>query len=217
MPPSTSLTDALSRYELELDDNHVLQLERYCQLVWDWNRRLNLTRHTNYDTFVARDLIDSVALAGQLEPEETILDVGTGGGVPGGVLAILRPDLQVSLCDSVGKKARAVEAIVGELGESVPVHHARAELLLAETAYSTLVARAVGPMDKVLRWLKPHWNSIGRLLLVKGPRWVEERRVARHRGLLNDLQLRRVAEYAMPDTESTSVVLQLWPKMSGGQ
>ena len=61
-------------------------------------------------------MVDSYELSKLLEQGERVLDVGTGGGVPGIVLAILRPDLVVSLCDSTQKKARAVEAIVADLG-----------------------------------------------------------------------------------------------------
>ena len=59
-----------------------------------------------------RDLLDSYQLAKLLKPNEEILDLGTGGGVPGILVAILRPDLDVSLCDSVAKKAKVAESIV---------------------------------------------------------------------------------------------------------
>ena len=104
-----------------------------------------------------------------------MLDVGTGGGVPGVVLAILRPDLTVSLCESTQKKARAVEAMVGELGLPIPVFATRAEEVLEITTFDTLVARALAPLHKVLTWLRPHWDAFDRLLLIKGPSWVEER------------------------------------------
>ena len=84
-------------------------LERYCELLWEWNEKINLTRHTDYEKFVARDLVDSLAFAEFLEPGEKVLDVGSGGGVPGVVLAIVRPDLKVSLADSVGKKAKVLK------------------------------------------------------------------------------------------------------------
>ena len=77
---------------------------------------MNLTRHTTLEKFVGRDVVDSYQLGKLLEQGERVLDVGTGGGVPGVVLAILRPDLSVSLCESTQKKARAVEAIVARAG-----------------------------------------------------------------------------------------------------
>ena len=88
------------------------------------NEKINLTRHTDYEKFVARDVVDSLALEPFLDSGDAVLDVGTGGGVPGVVLAIVRPDLKVSLCDSVAKKAKAVAAIVEQLGLKMAVHHA---------------------------------------------------------------------------------------------
>ena len=209
-----TLRDSLEGYSLQLPDEQVALLERYCHLLWDWNQKLNLTRHTNYDVFVARDVIDSLAFADRLQADEEVLDLGTGGGVPGVLIAILRPDLQISLCESVGKKASAIDAIVNDLQLQVPVYHARGEDLLEDFRYSSIVARAVGPMSRVLKWLEPHWISIGRLLLTKGPRWVDERGEARHRGLLHSLELRCIHRYLMPGTESESVILQIEPKRS---
>ena len=211
-----TLVSALARYDVQLAEHQTAPLQRYCELLWDWNVKLNLTRHTDYDRFVSRDLVDSLQLSQLLQPGQTVLDVGTGGGVPGIVLAILRPDLRVSLCESVGKKARAVEEIVGALALSLPVHHDRAEKVLESHRFDVLVARAVGPLWKICKWFQPHWDKFDCLLAVKGPRWVEERGEARHRGLLRSVELRKAASYPMPGTDSESVILRLCAK-SGQQ
>ncbi len=207
-----TLADALVAHGLQLPADQTARLDRYCRLLWEWNEKMNLTRHTDYEKFVGRDVMDSWQLAAQLQAGEEVLDVGTGGGVPGVVLVILRPDLRVSLCESVGKKAKAVEAMVRELDLTVPVYASRAEKVLEEFRYDALVVRAVGPLWKMLRWFEPHWASFGRLLVVKGPAWPDERNEARHRGMLNKLELRRAASYPMPGTNSESVILKIWPK-----
>jgi 16S rRNA (guanine527-N7)-methyltransferase len=203
------LTAAMAEHDIALPEDQVALLQRYCELLWSWNMKLNLTRHTDYEKFVGRDLVDSLALARFLESGERVLDVGTGGGVPGVVLAVVRPDVSVALSESVGKRARAVADIVDRLGLSVPVHAARAEELLGDWKGNTLVARAVARLPKLLRWLRPHWNMFDRLLLVKGPAWTEERAEARHLGLLNNLALRKLIAYPLPGTESESVLLQI--------
>ena len=204
-----SLTAALARYNLVLPESQVVLLDQYCQRLWDWNTKLNLTRHTDYGKFVSRDLVDSLEIGRLLEPGQRVLDVGTGGGVPGIVLAILRPDLRIALCESVGKKVRVLEDILCGLGLALPVHHERAEKVVPQIRFDVLVARAVGPLWKICKWFQPHWSEFGYLLAVKGPRWVEERGEARHRGLMNAIELRKAASYPMPGTDSESVILKL--------
>jgi 16S rRNA (guanine527-N7)-methyltransferase len=207
-----TLSDALARHNIELPADQVEQLDRYCQALWSWNEKLNLTRHTDYEKFVARDVVDSLAIEPFLDSGASVLDVGTGGGVPGIVLAIVRPDLEVALCDSVAKKAKAVHAIVQEIGLATPVYHAAAQKLLEDHAFDVLVVRAVAPLSKLLTWFAPHWDSIGRMLVIKGPAWVEERKAAREAGLLRKLDLRQLATYPLPGTHSESVVLSLRAK-----
>jgi 16S rRNA (guanine527-N7)-methyltransferase len=205
-----SLAAALEAAGIALEPAQVEQLDRYRQLLWSWNEKMNLTRHTTLAKFVGRDVIDSHQLSLLLEPGERVLDVGTGGGVPGVMLAILRPDLSVSLCDSVGKKARAVESMVAELGLPTPVYACRAADALEVNTFDTLVARAVASLRKVLTGLAPHWDAFDRLLLVKGPAWVAERGEARHHGLLAGLELRKAATYQTPETGAETVILKIW-------
>ena len=96
-PPDDTLAAALARHGIELPGPGSHRSEQYCRLLWEWNARLNLTRHTDYEKFVARDLVDSLAFCPVPGAGRKVLDVGTGGGVPGVVLAILRDDLEVSL------------------------------------------------------------------------------------------------------------------------
>lgn len=205
-----NLAEALEFYAIDLPGDQVVQLDTYARLLWLWNEKLNLTRHTDYEKFVARDIVDSLALAELIDPEHEILDVGTGGGVPGVILAIVRPDLQVSLCESVAKRATAVADIVQRLELPTPVYHQRAEEHLDDFRYDTLVARAVAPLWKLLKWLGPHTHSFSQLLVIKGSRWSEERASAREHGLLKNLQLRKASSYVTPGTEAENVVLKVW-------
>jgi 16S rRNA (guanine527-N7)-methyltransferase len=207
--PDDTLAAALVRHGIALEHEQVELLDRYARLLWDWNTRINLTRHTDFERFVGRDLRDVMALAELLEAGEHVLDMGTGGGVPGVPLAIVRPDITVLLSESVGKKARAVGEIVAALGLPIAVYNRRAEEIVEVENVDTIVARAVGPLEKILTWLGPHWDRFNRLLLVKGPSWSEERQAARHRGLLRGLELRRKVSYPLAGTESEGVVLEV--------
>lgn len=213
MQPSPTLFQVAQEHGIALLPEQAERLEEYCRLLWDWNSRLNLTRHTDYEKFVTRDLIDSLAFSQFLQAGEKVLDVGTGGGVPGVVLAVLRPELSLALCESVGKKVHALTDILDRMHLKLPLLHGRAEDLLAGAwKYNTLVIRAVAPLTRLLRWLRPRQQAFDRMLVLKGPAWAEERAEARHLGLLQNLALRRLSAYPLPGTESESVLLQICPK-----
>ena len=206
------LAELAALHQMQLPGPQLQQLARYCELLWDWNQHFNLTRHTTVEKFVTRDLLDSIELAKLIDSKEKVLDVGSGGGVPGIVLGIMRPDLQITLTESVGKKVRVLEDLVEKLNLGMAVHQARAEQVLPNVSSPVLVARAVGPLWKICRWFQPHWSVIKRVLAIKGSQWVQERHEARQRGLLQGVQLRRTASYCSPATGANHVILKLWSK-----
>lgn len=204
-----TLKKTIEMFEIDVPGETYAPLKHYCQLVWEINEQLNLTRHTTNEKFVTRDLLDTVELSKLIPEKKDVLDIGSGGGVPGIVLAILRPDLQVTLTESVGKKAAALGKIAEELNLSVEIYQCRAEDLLEDFRYDYSTARAVGPLKKMGRWFEGHWPSVGRLLAVKGPKWVEEKAEADEADLLKKVDLRVVAEYDVPGVDWQSVILQL--------
>ncbi len=192
----------------------VPRLAAYAASLWSWNERLNLTRHTDVEKFVSRDVGDAFAIAAHLAPGERVLDVGTGGGTPGVLLALLRPDLRVELAESVGKKARAVGEILREIRLDLPVHAAAGQGLVAARSqgadrFDTLVVRAVAPLVKLLGWFEPLADSYGRMLVVKGPRWEAEKAEARHRGLVRQVLVRRLAAWPIRGSDNESVLLEI--------
>ena len=212
-PDAEKFHRVLQQYGLSFPEDQEQKLFRYCHLLWEWNRRLNLTRHTSYEKFVGRDVYDSMVFARFLEQGESALDVGTGGGVPGVVLAIVRPDLKLTLVDTVGKKVRAVQDMCRQLGLELPVWHDRAQKLFERgEAFQTLLVRAVARLDVLLEWFNPYWGAFQRMLVLKGPRWLQERKKARERHLILHLRLRRLHTYRIPDTGAESVLLELRPK-----
>lgn len=216
MDSQDTLATELAASGIELTAEQIERLDAYCAQLWTWNEKLNLTRHTTLEKFVTRDVVDSLELSKLVDRGQRVLDIGTGGGVPGLILAIVRPDLKVSACESVGKKARAVEAMVAELALPVAVFPSRAEEVLELTTFDTLVARAVAPLRKILNWLEPHWDAFDQLLLIKGRSWTEERGEARHHGLLKGLELRKAATYTTPRTDAESVILRIYrPNLAG--
>jgi len=217
---SRAIAAECSRLGIDVPAAAMQGLAAYAASLWSWNQKLNLTRHTDVEKFVSRDVADAVAIQPRLALGEHVLDVGTGGGVPGVLLAMLRPDLQVELCDSVGKRARAVRAIVGEIGLAIPVHEGAAQSLIATSTgapadagkpdrFDTLVVRAVAPLAKLLSWFEPLCEHYGRMLVVKGPRWEEEKGESRHRGFVKKVSVRRIAAWPIRGGDNESVLLEI--------
>lgn len=209
-PVPDKLGAVAERYGIQLPSEQLALLEQYCAMVWDWNTRINLTRHTDYEKFVTRDLLDSLAFAEALDPDQQVVDVGSGGGVPGVVLAIVRPDLKITLTESIGKKAKVLDDIVARLGLRAAVFRGRAEQLLQASRQHTLVIRAVARLPKLLEWFHPFWGRFQRMLVLKGPSWSEERAEARRLGQLHGIELRKRKTYLIPGTDAESVLLELW-------
>ena len=209
LPASEQLQAVLEKYDVSVHEDHVAPLARYCKLLWKWNRKINLTRHTDFEQFVTRDLIDSLRLSQHIPSEQTVLDVGSGGGVPGIILGITRPDLKVSLAESVGKKARVLKAIARQMKLGVPVCSDRAEAVLKTQSFDVLTIRAVASLRKLLFWFQQHSDAFGRMLLIKGPRWTAERDEAAEEGLLENVLLEVADEYPTPGHDNNSVILSV--------
>ena len=203
------LRSALDRHKLSVPEESLQQLCRYSELLWDWNAKINLTRHTDIESFVSRDLLDTLQLSQHIPKGVKMLDVGSGGGVPGIPLAILRPNLKVSLAESVQKKAKVLDSIVRRLGMKTKVHANRAESVLAKEKFDIITVRAVASLRKLVFWFQKVPNSFGEMLLIKGPRWIDEQEEAAEEGLLTNCSITQVGSYRTPGHDGESVVLSL--------
>ena len=146
----------------------------YLALLDRWNRTYNLTAIRDPGEMVTRHLLDSLAMHAFVE-DGALADLGTGPGLPGIPLAIARPQLQVTLVESNGKKARFLREAVRTLGlGNARVAESRAEALDEPGAYDTITARALDTLAGIIKvgghLLKPG----GRLLAMKGVRPAEE-------------------------------------------
>lgn len=120
-----------------------------------WNARVNVISRQDIDTLYERHVLHSLGIAKvqQFRPGTSILDVGTGGGFPGVPLAIMFPDAQFHLVDSIGKKIRVVQEIVDALKlDNVRAEQVRAERL--DDSYEFVVSRAVTRMAPFVGWVK---------------------------------------------------------------
>lgn len=138
----------------------------------------NLVSRRDRERLWQRHVADSLGLAGIVASGPArLLDVGSGAGFPGLVLAVVRPDLDVAVLEATGKKAAFLRRMRERLGlPSVTVLHGRAEDLVAEWGgtYEWVTARAVAPLSRLVGWTVPFLTPAGRVLAVKGDRWRDE-------------------------------------------
>ncbi|MBV8404092.1 MAG: 16S rRNA (guanine(527)-N(7))-methyltransferase RsmG [Gammaproteobacteria bacterium] len=133
-----------------------------------WNRRYNLTAITTLADGITRHLLDSLAVGPDLTGTR-IADVGTGAGFPGLPLALVYPERQFTLVDSVAKKVRFVmhAARVLEL-QNVTVAHTRVESMQVEAPFDTVLARAFAPLPKLLAAVEGICGPSTQVLAMKG-------------------------------------------------
>ncbi len=146
---------ALTKYFPELSATQITQFENLVTHFKSWNEKINLVSRKDMDGFVAHHALHSLAIykAMKFASGSRILDVGTGGGLPGLPLAILMPDVNFVLCDSRGKKIKVVSELVKALDlKNVKPMHARAEDI--EGTFDFIVSRAVSRLDKFIPWIE---------------------------------------------------------------
>ena len=122
-----------------------------------------------------RHLVNCAVLAEVVPEHATVCDLGTGAGLPGIVLAIARPDLQVTLVEPLLRRTTFLEQAVSELGlTGCEVRRARAEQLHGSMRFDVVTSRAVAPLPRLLAWSMPLVSPAGALLAMKGSRAAEE-------------------------------------------
>jgi 16S rRNA (guanine527-N7)-methyltransferase len=162
------LVSGLQAMQLELPESVVEGLLAYLALLIKWNKAYNLTAVRDPLEMVTRHLLDSLAVVPYLYGER-IIDVGTGGGLPGIPLSIVFPQRQFTLLDSNGKKTRFLVQAKAELGlENVAVVHSRVEAYQPDQAYDVVITRAFASVADILRGSRHLLNDNGQMMAMKG-------------------------------------------------
>ena len=178
-PPDISL--CLQQNDIPFDSSLPEKLSVYLRLLEEWNRHMDLTAVLEPEEMLDRHVVDSLSvLKTDLLPSSgSLIDVGTGAGLPGLLLALARPDLQVTLLDAQNKRLCFLQAVCDELGvKNVSLVHARAEdggrRPDLRERFDVAVARAVAPLSVLCEYLLPYVRTGGVALCWKGPALEEE-------------------------------------------
>ena len=175
------IRDTAQAVGVTLDESQAAQLLRYRDLLVEWNARFNLTGITDDTSILARHFADSLTTlrALPMKTGSALLDVGSGAGLPGIPLKIARPDLDVTLMDSTGKKVTFCQAAIDDLHLSgIQAVKERAEEAAHKPAYreqfDVVIARAVAPLPILVEYLLPFTRVGGVCIAMKGSDAAEE-------------------------------------------
>ena len=147
--------ELIQKYFPDLTAKQIEQFTQLEPLYKDWNEKINVISRKDMDSLYEKHILHSLGIAKVMEfaPGTKVLDIGTGGGFPGIPLAILFPEVQFTLIDSIGKKITVVNAVAEGVGlQNLTTIHGRAEKLKEQ--FHFVVSRAVTQMPEFLRWLK---------------------------------------------------------------
>ena len=161
------LEEGCAALSIDLSEAQKQQLLDYVALLVKWNKVYNLTSVRDPAQMLSRHIIDSLSVLPYLDAP-SLLDVGTGGGLPGIPAAIAHPDCAVTLLDSNSKKTRFLQQVKAELGlGNVTVVHGRVEQV-SLPQFAIITARAFASIDDILSLAGQHCEQGGRLVLMKG-------------------------------------------------
>ena len=152
--------DLLLKYFPNLTQLQISQFSQLQELYKDWNLKINVVSRKDIDELYLRHVLHSLGIAKvvQFNPNTKVLDVGTGGGFPGIPLAILFPEVQFHLVDSIGKKIKVVREVAEGLGlQNIKTTHGRVEEI--KGTYDFIVSRAVAQMETFVFWTKGKINK----------------------------------------------------------
>tara|TARA_B100000787_G_scaffold138248_1_gene107104 strand:+ start:24070 stop:24699 length:630 start_codon:yes stop_codon:yes gene_type:complete len=208
--------EIIHKYFKDLTAIQIEQFSKLQELYKDWNLKINVVSRKDIDELYLRHVLHSLAIAKvvQFKPGSKVLDVGTGGGFPGIPLAILFPETQFHLVDSIGKKIKVVNEVIKGLGlTNVKTTNGRVEEV--KDTYDFIVSRAVAHMETFVRWTrgriakKQNHDLKNGILYLKGGDLSEELK------LYTSATIYDLTDYFEEDFYETKKIVHLGMKFKG--
>lgn len=174
------LFEEAKKNNIILDNDQINKFIKYKELLKEWNNKINLTAITEDKQILMKHFIDSLEVVKYINKNSTVIDVGTGAGFPGIVIAIyFKGDIKITLIDALNKRIDFLEEVIKELNLlNIEIVHARAEELGQKEkyreSYDYALSRAVAPLNILLEFDIPFIKVGGKCLLLKGTKLNEE-------------------------------------------
>lgn len=225
-----TLSDCLKEENICLSDSQLKAFSTYAELLVTWNEKMNLTAITEPTEIATKHFADSLYGEKYINPGASVIDVGTGAGFPGIPLKILRPDISLTLLDSLNKRLTFLGEVVNSLKLSdVKTVHSRAEdggkvKSPYREKFDVSVSRAVSQLNVLAEYCIPYLKVGGVFLAYKGPDVKDEVNSAKNAIATLGGEISEVFEYTIPKTDITHsiVVIQkikptadIYPRLNG--
>lgn len=163
--------------QIMIDQDELQLLERYHDELLYWNKKINLISRKDEENIWSNHILHSLSILKYVDfkHKAKVMDIGTGGGLPGIPIKILRQDLNVNLVDSITKKMKATEMFAKHTGlKNIFAKKGRAEELNFNFKFDYIIARAVSRLANLMEWTKPHVTKQTKYVLLKGGDLTEE-------------------------------------------
>jgi 16S rRNA (guanine527-N7)-methyltransferase len=207
-------TEQLAAQNITLNEQQLAQLERYYELLVEWNEKMNLTGITERDAVYEKHFFDSISLAFYVDMQQkhNLADIGSGAGFPSIPLKIVFPHLEVLIVDSLNKRIGFLNHVVEQLGlQKVTALHGRAEDVARmpkyRDAFDLVTARAVARLAVLNEFCLPFVKTGGTFASMKGASLAEELQEAHYS--MNELKGKLAGQYALrlPNEQSERHIL----------
>lgn len=207
------LLECLQKYGITLEKQQAEQFQRYMELLLEWNEKMNLTAIKEPRDVVVKHFVDSLLLGSSVGIKEnaSCVDVGTGAGFPGIPLKIFRPDISLTLLDSLNKRLVFLAEVLKELSLKAEIIHERAEVAGTKKElrekFDLVTARAVAPLNILCEYCLPFVKPGGYFAAMKGPEVEKELEEAENAiGLLGGAW-KETKKFELPDGSGRSIVM----------
>ncbi len=211
--PLELMTDVLDKNGIKYDGTVLSRLQRYAEMLVEWNEKINLTAITDPEGIVIKHFLDCAMLLTAVDiPENaSVIDVGTGAGFPGVVLKIFRPDIRLTLLDGLNKRLVFLNEVLSELGLEAKTVHMRAEEAGRAAAYreqyDLVTARAVAELRTLYEYCLPLCKVGGVFCSMKGPSAGKELEAARKASAMLGGDKGKIYEITLTGEEKRSFVI----------
>lgn len=210
----SDLINEASKNNIFIDEQTAVKIEQFKSILLEWNEKINLTRITDSDDFIKKHVIDSLMVINRVcvKKDSKIIDIGTGPGIPGILIKLLRPDLHVSLLESQRKKANFIQYALEQMKlTDVIIINDRAENAAKKRdfreKYDIAVARAVSSLNVLLELCLPFVRIGGTFVAMKGEDPKQEISEAKNSIRVLKGKIEEIIDYSLDNENKRTLVL----------